>query len=404
MKVAYYSPMPPERSGVADYSALLLPALQRRLEVGVARRGKRARGDFALYHVGNDPESHGWIVEALRREPGIVVLHDFVLHHLVAGMTLGRKDGRGYLAAMERDAGVAGRLLALGVIDGCLPPLWEVRPADFPLCGEVLELASGLIVHSRYVERSVRSRGYERQIWRIPHPAWPMPAVEAVRAPDEPVFGAFGNLNASKRVPQLLEAFARFHESHREARLLLVGAPAGIDVDLRVEQHGLEDVVVHEDYVDEERLWAMLAGVDAVVSLRSPTMGETSGIAIRALTLGKPLLVSDVGWFAELPDDVALKVAADERETDRLVEAMSMPADPAVRARLASNARALAVREHDVDHVADLYAAALEEALGGEAVRDTALRELSASAAEVGLDARSDEVAELARTLDEVEL
>ena len=44
-----------------------------------------------------------------------------------------------------------------------------------------------------------------------------------------------------------------------------------------------------------------MAACDAIVSLRSPTMGETSGSAIRALSLGKPLVVSDVGWFSELP-------------------------------------------------------------------------------------------------------
>ena len=94
MKVAYYSPLPPERSGVADYSAMLLPELQQRLEIDVVRRGARRRArraarqaDVALYHVGNDPERHWWIVEELRRRPGVVVLHDFVLHHLVAGMT-----------------------------------------------------------------------------------------------------------------------------------------------------------------------------------------------------------------------------------------------------------------------------------------------------------------------------
>ena len=132
------------------------------MDVDVAPRGKRADGDVALYHVGNDPEVHGWIVERLRREPGIVVLHDFVLHHLVASLTLGRKDNAGYLDAMERDSGVAGRLLALGVIDGCIPPLWEVRPEDFPLCDEVLDSATGVIVHSRYVEERVRERGYDR--------------------------------------------------------------------------------------------------------------------------------------------------------------------------------------------------------------------------------------------------
>ena len=357
--VAYYSPMPPERSGIADYSALLLPALERRVDVEVAPRGKRADGAVALYHVGNDPEVHGWIVERLRREPGIVVLHDFVLHHLVASLTLGRKDKAGYLAAMERDSGLAGRLLGLGVIDGCVPPLWGVRPADFPLSDEVLDHATGVIVHSQYVQDRVRERGYDRPLWRIPHPAWPAPAIQPERPPGEPVFGAFGNVNNTKRVPFLLEAFARFRDLHPEARLLLSGAAAPGST-----KYGREDGVVREGYVDEERLWALMSGVDAVISLRSPTMGETSGTAIRALSVGKPLLVSDVGWFSELPDDVAIKVAPGDDEAERLAVALETLRDPAVRERMGTNARELAA-EHDVEHVADLYASALQEAEGG---------------------------------------
>ena len=105
MKVAYYSPLPPARSGIADYSALLLPALRaadrRRRRRGPAASAATPKADVALYHVGNDPDAHGWIVEALRRRPGVVVLHEFVLHHLVAGITLGRGDVDGYLAAMR---------------------------------------------------------------------------------------------------------------------------------------------------------------------------------------------------------------------------------------------------------------------------------------------------------------
>src|SRR5204863_86081 len=199
--------------------------------------------------------------------------------------------------------------------DGCIPPLWELRAEDFPLCDEVLEHATGVVVHSRFVEERVRARGYDRPVWRIPMPAWPTPEVEPERPAGEPVFGAFGHLNASKRVPQLLAAFARFHESRPAARLLLVGADAaGSDATRQIKESGLADAVVREGYVEEDRLWALMAGVDAVVSLRSPTMGETSGTAIRALSLGKPLVVSDVGWFSELPDDVAFKVAPDDGE------------------------------------------------------------------------------------------
>ena len=176
--------MPPERSGIADYSALLLPALRERIDVEVVRRGRKrpVRGtDLALYHVGNNPDAHGWIVDALRRrpsgQPSVVVLHDFVLHHLVAGLTIGRRDGHGYLDAMEREGGVVGRLLGHGVLDKRIPPLWESRPEEFHLAGEVLDLATGLIVHSRYVEERARAAGFEGPVWRIPHPAWEVPPV-----------------------------------------------------------------------------------------------------------------------------------------------------------------------------------------------------------------------------------
>ena len=104
MKVSYYSPLPPSTSGIADYSALLLPALERLLEVEVVRPGRTrpvADADVALYHVGNDPDAHGWILDALRRRSGVVVLHDFVIHHLIAGATIGRNDAHAYLSAMD---------------------------------------------------------------------------------------------------------------------------------------------------------------------------------------------------------------------------------------------------------------------------------------------------------------
>ena len=208
--------MPPERTGVADYSALLVPALGRRVELEVQPRGrKRApRGaDLCLYHVGNNPDAHAWIVDALRRRPGVVVLHDFVLHHLVAGMTVGRRDGHGYLDAMERDHGVVGRLLAHGVLDKRIPPLWESCPEEFPLASFVLEHASGLVVHSQAVASLARAAGYDRSIWVIPHPAWPVPAVEAERRGPGLVVGCFGVVNSSKRIPELLRAFASAHVS-----------------------------------------------------------------------------------------------------------------------------------------------------------------------------------------------
>jgi len=389
VRVAYYSPLAPSRSGVADYSALLLPALGERVEVVVAERGRRTPdADVALYHVGNDPDAHGWIVDALLRRPGVVVLHEYVLHHLVSGITLGRGDPRGYLDAMERELGVVGRLLGLGVLDNLLPLLWETQPERFPLAGTVLDAALGLIVHSRYVERAARAAGYRGRVWRVPHPAWPPPEVApSNELAGEPLIGCFGFLNMNKRIPELLEAFASLRRQRPGARLLLAGAAGErFDVTRRLERLGLAtaDGVVRLDYVPEERMWSLMAACDVLVNLRFPTMGETSGSAIRALTLGKALVVSDVGWFSELPDGVALKVPVDEHEVPLLEAALGLAADHA--AELGAAAREYVQREHSLERVANAYAAALETAAGGDAVDDAVLWRIAEAAADVGID------------------
>ena len=413
MKVAYFSPLPPERSGIADYSVLLLPALERRFNVTVVRRGRRRtlRGtDLALYHVGNNPDAHGWIVEALRRRRGLVVLHEFVLHHLVAGLTVGRGDREGYLDAMQREAGPVGRMLAHGVIDGLVPPLWEVRPHDFPLAGPVLSLAGGLIVHSRYVEEQARAVGFLGPIWRIPHPAWP----NSVPAPDpevlghgSPLIGCVGNIVPAKRIGQLLVAFTRLRRSVPGAVLVLAGSVGGVQIQPRLEQLQLragEDVIVL-GHVEEERLWAVLAACDICVSLRSPTMGETSGSVIRSLGLGRPVVVSDVGWFSELPDEVVAKIPVDESEVDVLAGVLErLSADDELRERMGGAARRYVRRDHDLDHVADLYQRACDEYLAGPAVDAEVLGEVSRAAHEVGIGMNDAEFRELAGRLRETDL
>src|SRR5581483_11996374 len=111
-------------------------------------------------------------------------------------------------------------------------------------------------------------------------------------------------------------------------------------------------------------------------------MGETSGTVVRALSLGKPLVVSDVGWFAELPDEVAAKVAPGEREEEALAAALLHAAG---NETMGEAARKHAADEHDLARVADAYAAALETAAGGEAVREAVLADVARAAAEVGL-------------------
>jgi glycosyltransferase involved in cell wall biosynthesis len=298
---------------------------------------------------------------------------------------------------MERDAGVPGRLLGYGVLEGRVPPLWEMRPEEFPLAGEILDRATALVVHSHYVEARAREAGFDGTVWVVPHPAWPVPSVRGADVGGEPLFGCFGFLNESKRIPQLLEAFALLRRERPGARLLLVGAAGErFDVERRLERLGIVDGVDRIDYVPEGRMWSLMAACDVLVNLRYPTMGETSGSVIRGLSLGKPLVVSDVGWFGELPDDVVLKVPVDEVEVDVLRAALEVAAEHG--ATLGANARAYVEHEHSLAGTADGYVRALELSAGGATVDDAVIRRVAEAAAEIGID----DVSVLAARLREV--
>jgi len=341
----------------------------------------------------------------------VVVLHEHVIHHLVAGMTLARGDIEQYLDALEHEAGSEGRLLGQAAVDGVIPSLWETRAAEFPLTHWVLESARGVVVHSRFAERGARVAGYEGPVWRVPMPAWPSPPApgeHGLPADRFPVVGCFGRLNEAKRVPETLHAFARLRARFPTALLVLAGSvDPGIGLEERLLRFGLvlDRDVLHLDYVQEERLWALITRADMCVNLRAPTMGETSGMVIRILSAGTPVVVSDLGWFSELPDAVAAKVPVDEWEVDHLARVLELLAgDDELRRRMGEAAADYARTEHDLERTAELYVAALEVCAGGEAVRDAVLDEVAEAAQDVGLGPDSPELAAVGKRLRELGL
>jgi len=120
-------------------------------------------------------------------------------------------------------------------------------------------------------------------------------------------------------------------------------------------------------------------------------MGETSGSVIRGLALVKPMLVSDVGWFSELPDKAVLKIPVDDYEVPTIAGALELATERGTE--LGAAGSEYVHREHDLGRVADLYTAALEEAAGGEIVQDGVLLRIAQAAAGIGFD----DPAELAR-------
>src|SRR5215469_12500388 len=230
MRVAFFSPLPPARSGIADYSQTLLAALKPLAEVEVFSQATPAfdpaRFDVALYQIGNNG-FHDFVYEAALRHPGVVVMHESNLHHLIADITIKRGDWDAYIAECEYNGGAAARGFA-GRVRGL-----EVGP-DYEgvrMTRRILERARGLVVHSRFLEGEMREAGFRGPVAVISHGAWiPEGDRNGYRHKlglDEsaPLVGIFGFLKPYKRIAESLRAFRRLIRIVPNARMILVGEP-----------------------------------------------------------------------------------------------------------------------------------------------------------------------------------
>lgn len=373
MRVAFFSPLPPRKSGIADYSAALLEPLSRLAEVEVfedsAAGFDPARFDIALYQVGNNGH-HALAYETALRHPGVVVLHEANLHHLIADMTIRRGDWDAYLDAVALEAGpealaYARRVRAL-----------EVGP-DYdgvPMLRRLIQRACAFIVHSRFVEQKVREAGFSGPVARIPHGAWTGGGDRlAYRqklglSETTPLIGILGFLKPYKRIAESLRAFRRLLRVQPEAKLILAGEEhPELPLASLVDSLDLAAAVRRLGFTPEADFTGYLAACDIVLNLRYPTVGETSGTLQRALGLGKAVIVSDVGAFSELPDEICLKVPVDACEEDLLYEYLNLLVSrPDLRRRLGDNARQWAERECSWERVARLYCSFLSAVLRGE--------------------------------------
>ncbi len=387
MRVAYFSPLPPQRSGIADYSEALLPNLARHCELDVFIEDyapanpelrnivrlrpwrefeeEHARGlyDAVLYHIGNNPQ-HVYIYELAVRIPGVLMLHEFNIHYLLAEVTLRRDDWEGYFRELEYNAGPEALEHARRAQRGEVQPEYD----RIAMNRRLLENSRAAIVHSDYMVQLLRASGFSLPLARIPHGVQ-VPQVEAQQArarlglDHRPVVGSFGFLKPYKRLHSALHAFRRLERTFPDAQLLLVGEehPHNPLWPL-VQQLHLEDRVRIPGFVLPEEFVEYMAACDVCLNLRHPTVGESSGSLLREMALGKPVVVSNVGWYAELPEDACIKLPPGDEEVDWLAEYLAALLNgPELREKLGGNARRWAEEECSWEKVAAQYAAFLRE-------------------------------------------
>lgn len=379
MRAAFFSPLPPSPSGIADYSQALLEPLKRRVQIEVFSDGGREfrpqEFDLALYQIGNNPH-HDFVYETALRHPGVAVMHESNVHHLIADITIKRGNWDAYLEEAAYNGGTAALDYARKVRALETAPDYE----GIPMTRRLLESARALIVHSEFMRCEMRKQGFAGPIARIPHGAW-IPEVGRLDyrrrlGLDErtPLIGIFGHLKPYKRIAESLRAFRRLVRVEPRAKMILVGEKhPDFPLDSLIRTMDLSAQVRMLGFTPIEDFAGYIATTDVVLNLRYPTVGETSGSLLRAMGLGRPVIVSDIGAFAELPDDVCLKTPVGQGEEDLIFEYLNLLVSRPEAARaLGARAKTYVERECNWETVAEQYASFLCAVKDGREWREPA--------------------------------
>ncbi|MBX5496133.1 MAG: glycosyltransferase family 4 protein [Bryobacteraceae bacterium] len=323
MTVGFFSPLPPAKTGVADYSAALLDALKREVSVRV---GSRAC-DVALYHLGNN-RLHNEIYSLAIRRPGVVVLHDAVLHHFL----LGRLTEEEYVAEFVFNYGAWSLPLARSLWRERARSAADPRYFEYPMLRRIAESSMAVIVHNPAAASAVRKHAPNAQVYEVPHlfPEAVRPSVQEVAAirsslgipSKEFLFAVFGHLRESKRLSTVLRVFRRMRREGENVGLLIAGDFASSDLERSLSPWLSSPGIYRVGYTPARLFWTLAAAADACINLRYPTAGETSGITIRLMGIGKPVLLTSAEENSRYPEAACIRIDAGLSEEDMLATFM----------------------------------------------------------------------------------
>jgi len=408
MRLAWFTPWPPQASGVAGRSAEIVPALAAtgagidvfvdERDVPVTRAEPRAvrpgehrvqsahdfvwrhelgQYDLAIYQVGNS-RLHGFLWPYLFRFPGLAILHDARLHHARARASLaaGRADEyRAEFARQHPDVPAAAAELAVRGFDGVYYYQW-------PMVRSVIDASRAAASHVRGVAESLTAACPDRPVAYIAlGGSVREPATAAdrrdllarLRADDTAaVFGVFGALTAAKRIEPIMRAFALALPRVPHARLCFVGGrDASIDIDALARALNVTNEVTVIDRPSDADFDRYLGAVDVLLQLRWPSSGETSGPWLSGLSAGRPSVITDLADHVHVPaidpqswqtapgshasEPVAVAVDVLDEEHSLRLAIVRLATDAELRGRLGAAARRYWEVEHSVKRSVDDY-------------------------------------------------
>ena len=376
MKLHWFSPLPPAHTGIAEYTAMVAPALAQQAEVTFWTDQKswdprlEAHGSVrnyspdglpwellnegvSVFHIGNNPSFHHAIWRASQTHAGVVVLHDVRLQDLFWGIL----PQSAYVECMQRHYGHAGALAVSGMPDG--PPNLQALSFPFPLYEPATDNALAVLVHTQPAMDLVQC---PCALACLPLPYAPVRGNRPPRPPGPPhELVVFGFISPNRRLLSLFRALGEL-PGKDHFRLRVCGRvwdePHVRD---KIREYGLERQVTLEGYVPA--LDDAICQADLAINLRFPSMGEASLSQLQIWDHALPSIVTRTGWYAGLSPETVLHVDVETEIDDLKRHLTAFAANPATFRTFGERGRAHLLASHaPAQYVHDLMELAAQAA------------------------------------------
>ena len=318
--------------------------------------GRLAPYDFLIYNLGDHLGFHKDIYDISKRHQGIVILHDFMMHHFFYAYHLVQnKDPDAYVNDMTFYYGDEGRNTAVSMVQGKTPPEWDLEIMRYPFWEKAVEGALGVVCHSYFLADRIGEKILPPVgMIRMPFYQEPAAAAELDREAwgiprDTLLLVTLGHVNFNKRIDRVIEYIGKHHELRDRVYYACIGSydhnPQFAQYAALINQYALQDRVKFFGYQPDPVLHSFMASADVFVNLRYPVMEGGSASLVEQMSYGKPVIVTDAGHYSELPDDCVVKISR-EQDEDSFAGALRMlAAHESVRRDIGSRGRNFVAQE-----------------------------------------------------------
>ncbi len=277
--------------------------------------------DSLIYNLGDNINFHKTIYETAIKNPGIVILHDLVMHHFFASYYLDHlHDAKGYINEATFSHGEKGNQLAQRILDRTAGPVWD-KPTmlEFHMAKSAVFSAYGIVVHSKYSKNALVKIANVPVIQiDFPEPRISQININATSSADVSPHNkirllTYGVINPNKMIAETVDAIGRNQFLRENVLYNIVGSyshrtPYVERIISLIENYRLQESVHLLGYQPDEILYEQMQRSDIIINIRNPHFGESSWSLLEALFIGKPVIVWKHGYYDEFPDNVVEKV------------------------------------------------------------------------------------------------